>query len=609
MFKKIANFSRQHKFWTVIIILAVVVGGYISYKSFTGGLGPIQYVLAAAQKGTIVVSVSGSGQVSASNQIDLKAKAAGNITYVGVASGQNVKAGTLLVQLDSTDAQKNLRDAQASLDNAMLALDKAKRGALPTDLAAAQLSVDSAQQNLTYAQTTYNSAVAQADTDLTNLYTDSVSTLQDTYNKADNVVNNQINDLFVGGNTTLPRLSFEVGDFQAGADSAAERFDVSQDLNKFNQLVTGLGNDPASIENALDTAKGYLTSISDFLVRLGDAVDSATNLSQTTLNTYKSTVSSAKSSVSTLISTMTSQKQAIASQKTTNQNNLSSTQNKITSAQNSLASAQNSLAKLQAGTDPLDINSQQLNVQQQQNAVADARQKISDYSIVAPFDGTVASLTVIKGNPVISNEVVGSFITPQSIAEISLNEVDAAKVVAGDKVTLTFDAVPDLTIAGQVAQIDIIGTVSQGVVSYNVKIAFDTQDQRVKPGMTVSASIVTEVKQDVLLVPNSAIKISGNSNYVEMINDQPTLALAKANSNSPVTSPTLPSQQIVQVGLSNDTNTEITSGLNEGDMVIIRTINPSTATASTASQGSSLFGIGGGNRTTGGTAIPRGAGF
>ena len=91
-----------------------------------------------------------------------------------------------------------------------------------------------------------------------------------------------------------------------------------------------------------------------------------------------------------------------------------------------------------------------------------------------------------------------------------------AKVKVGQKVTLTFDAIEDLSITGEVAEIDTLGTVSQGVVNYAVKIVFDTQDERVKSGMSVSAAIITDVKQDVLLVPNAAVK-SNDEQYVEVL--------------------------------------------------------------------------------------------
>jgi HlyD family secretion protein len=112
-----------------------------------------------------------------------------------------------------------------------------------------------------------------------------------------------------------------------------------------------------------------------------------------------------------------------------------------------------------------------------------------------------------------------------------------------------------------------VGTVSQGVVTYTVKIGFDTQDDRVKTAMSVSAAIITDIKQDVLLVPNAAVKKSNNEQYVEILENN------------------IPRYQAVEVGLSNDTMTEITSGLKEGDKVITQTITGNTtSTAKTSSQ-------------------------
>lgn len=168
------------------------------------------------------------------------------------------------------------------------------------------------------------------------------------------------------------------------------------------------------------------------------------------------------------------------------------------------------------------------------------------------------------------------------MAEISLNEVDVAKVKVGQKVTLTFDAISDLTIAGDVSEIDTIGTVTQGVVYYNVEIVFNTQDSRVKPGMSVSSAIITDMKQDVLLVPNSAVK-SDNSGqqYVQMLQNN------------------VPVNQTVETGFSNDTMTEITSGLKEGDKVVTQTITASTATTATTQTTSQNRSTGGGIRIPG----------
>jgi len=100
------------------------------------------------------------------------------------------------------------------------------------------------------------------------------------------------------------------------------------------------------------------------------------------------------------------------------------------------------------------------------------------------------------------------------VVNVSLNEVDAAKVASGDPVTLTFDALPSLTIPGTVSYLDPLGTVSQGVVNYAVQIALNVQNDQIKTGMTASAVIVTQTHTGVLMVPTSAITKIGNRSMV-----------------------------------------------------------------------------------------------
>jgi HlyD family secretion protein len=204
----------------------------------------------------------------------------------------------------------------------------------------------------------------------------------------------------------------------------------------------------------------------------------------------------------------------------------------------------------------------------------DAKEKLADYSLRAPFDGTITGITIKKGDAVTSGTSIATLLTPQKIAEIALNEVDASKISLGQKATLSFDAVDGLSLTGKVSEIDALGTVSQGVVTYTVKITFDAEDARVKPGMSVSAAIITDVKQNVLMVPNSAVKLSGDARYVEV----PTVPVATdATANvSGIVFNEPPREQSIQMGISNDTSTEIISGLQEGDQIIVRTITPTT---------------------------------
>jgi HlyD family secretion protein len=253
-------------------------------------------------------------------------------------------------------------------------------------------------------------------------------------------------------------------------------------------------------------------------------------------------------------------------------------------------------ANTDSSTSVIDIQSSKLNVRQKENALEDAKNTLSDYYITAPFDGMIASVVAKVGDT--ASTTLGSIITDQKIALLSMNEVDVSKIKLGEKASITFDAIEDLSMTGQVVEIDAVGTVSQGVVSYSVKVAFDTSDERVKPGMSVSASIITNSKTDVLMIPASAVKVQGTTNYVQMF----TTPLSTVDmTTAGITSPTAPEQVTVEIGISDDTNTEIISGLAEGDQVVSRTITTKTKATT---QAPSL--IGGGNvRTTGGGGFGR----
>lgn len=257
---------------------------------------------------------------------------------------------------------------------------------------------------------------------------------------------------------------------------------------------------------------------------------------------------------------------------------------------NKYQTALSDLEKVKTGTDTsiTSLKSAELTVRQRENDLLDAKQKLSDYYVTAPFDGIVASVDAEIGQTASSGTSLATIVTDKKIATISLNEVDVAKIQLGQRATLSFDAVEGLTITGEVAEIDTIGTVSQGVVTYNVKIAFDTQDARIKPGMSASATIITDSKVDTLIVPSSAVKSNTDGTYYVLELQDKGEAQAGVQG---VTSSTKPKQVPVEVGISDDTNTEIISGLNVNDEIVSKTVTAST-TKTTTTKAPSLIGGG-----------------
>jgi HlyD family secretion protein len=619
-------FKRKILLAVVIVILAG--SGYYGYQKLNLKETTTRYTLGKTTKETLITSVSGSGQVSVSNQVDIKSQVSGDVLSVKVKNGQEVKLGDILAQLDAQEAQKSVRDAQANLASAKLTLEKLKK---PTDsysLLQAENSLTSARDSLEKLklsqQTEYQKAgetKTKAEDDMVKSYEDAFNAIANAFLDLPNIMT-KLNDILysyeisisergTGGSDNNSMLINAVSSsdrddlqiFQKSALNDYQTADSKYDASFEHYKNTSRYSDRADIESLLtemlETTKAvaqagksesnYLDSWVDYRSQQQETIFSKVTEYQTSLAAYIGKINTHLSNLLSIQRTLQDDREAITSAesdlKAMEQNNPLD----LAAAEASVKEKELSLADLKAGTDAYDLQSQELAVRQKQNALLDAQEKLADYTIRAPFDGVIASVDIKIGDSASASGAIATLITKQQIAEISLNEVDAANVKTGQKATMTFDAVSDLTMTGEVADIDTIGTVSQGVVSYTVKINFDTQNEQVKPGMSVSASIITDTKLDVLAVPNSAVKTQGETNYVEMFDNtitQNLTAAADSSASLEITSTTAPSKRTVVIGITNDTSTEIVSGLNEGDLVVTRTIASAVSSSSSSSSSS-----------------------
>jgi len=551
MFKQILKIVLKYKLIAVIIgILVISSSSYFGYRAFKNKSAETRYVLVAVEKGVITSSVSGSGQVSASNQVDVKAKTSGDIVYVGVKKGQEVKAGALLSQIDTSDAKKSVRDAEVNLETAKLSLEKLEN------------STQSGDDQL---KKTYDDGLNEAAETFTDLSSvlDSLNGILFGTAITDNLgATNKTNNIeYYADVVDSYDSSFSAVPSHLKTSYADAKIFYNQAFNEYKTVNRNSASD--SIETAIKDTYTLTKKVSDIIKTAADVIQFFKDKSiqenwsfneMDTVNEHLSDLSEDSATVNSHFSNLFSAVQSFT-------------------------------------TDQINLKSQKLTVEQKENALLDAQEELADCFIRAPFDGIIAEIDVDNGDTISTSAVIATLITKQRIAELSFNEVDVAKIKTGQKAILTFDAVSDLSISGEVTEVDIIGTVTQGVVTYRVKIGFDTQDERVKPGMSVSAEIITEAKQDVLLISNSAIKSSVNGDYVEILSG--ISSSTQALNSSGITSKTSPTQQAVEVGLSNDMMTEITSGLEEGDMVIIKTI---TSLASQTNQSQSSNGSSGAKR-------------
>ncbi len=573
MFKKIKSFIVQHKIISTIIILVVVFGGYFLLKGKNNT--PTSYVLAKVEKGNIIASISGTGQVSVSNQVEVKAKTSGDVTFVNVKVGQEVKNGALLAQINASDALKAVRDAQTSLETAKLELEEILAPADELTLLQSEDSLIQAQQSK-----------QDAEDSLVKSYEDGFNTVANAFLDLPNMMTG-LNDIILGNSfnnlqTNVDYYANSVKNYDEKAqqyrDDAYNDYQIARtayDKNFSDYKAASRFSEPTVIESLIN--ESYATTKD-----IAEAIKSVINLIQfykDKLTERSLTPQALATTHLTNLSTYTSKTNSYLTSLLSAKDNIQTYKDNIVSAERSIKEKELSLAKTKAGSDELAIRAKRIAVQQKQDALAAAQQDLYDCSSRAPFDGVVAKVSVKKSDTVSSGTAIATIITKQQLAEISLNEVEAAKVKVGQKVTLTFDAVENLTLTGAVAEVDTLGTVSQGVVTYTVQIVFDTQDNRVKPGMSVSAAIIIDSKQNVLMVSNSAIKSSVNGSYVLAPNEDVSADLIGKSAG--VVFKNTPKQIAVEVGLANDTETEITSGLNEGDVIVVRTVDSSSAQTTT----------------------------
>jgi len=588
MKSKILERVRKNKVGIGLLIFIILGGGYSVYKAVSKDGEAVSYLTAEVRKGVLITSVSGNGQVSAKNQIDVKPKVSGDITSVSVENGQEIKKGEIIATIDTTDAAKTVRDAQTALETAKLELEELLAPPEELDLLKAENNLTQAQENENKAEDNLISSYESAFTAIANSFLDFPNVISEV---REILYGAEISDsepvLSQSWNTAALKNSVSPSDFDERNDidklikNAEDNYAVARE--KYDKNFADYKN--SSRYSSQETIEALLAETLETSKAISDTIKSEVNVldywtdyrSQKDLRIYPQ-VTTYQSSLKSYTSTVNGDLSSIMSA----QDSIKNSKDSLLGSKRSIEELKLSLQKLTDGADSLTIRSQNISIQQKEDALIDAQQVLADHYLRAPFDGIITGLNVEKGESISANSAVATLLSQQKVAEITLNEIDAVDVKTGQKASLTFDAIDGLTIMGEVAEVDTLGTENQGVVTYNVKISFDTQDERVKPGMSVSASIITNQKQDVLTLPNSSIKYQGNRNYVEVLRDDGTIA-----------------DQNIQLGLSNDTMTEVTSGLQEGEKVVTQTIN-SSGSNSNSSGDTSTF------RAGVGSSVPSG---
>jgi HlyD family secretion protein len=186
----------------------------------------------------------------------------------------------------------------------------------------------------------------------------------------------------------------------------------------------------------------------------------------------------------------------------------------------------------QTGVSDAQINSANANVAQREATLAQARIDLARTRITSPVTGIVIKRAIEKGQTVAASlQAPELFVIAQNLQDMqvdaSIDESDVGRIKSGQKATFTVDAFPGQTFEGAVRQVRKAAQSVANVVTYVAVVGFSNVGDRLLPGMTANVRVITDVRENVLKVPNAALR-------VKLAGVEPAVAKPAAGTSSPV---------------------------------------------------------------------------
>lgn len=227
----------------------------------------------------------------------------------------------------------------------------------------------------------------------------------------------------------------------------------------------------------------------------------------------------------------------------------------IASANAALVQAQQQLNRLRNGPSDFDLQAAQINLGLAQLAVDQAQAALDRATLAAPFAGVIASSALVVGEfPPTSAPALLLVDDAALYVDLAVDETDVVKLSLGQPVELSFDALPDAAISGQVLRIGAQPTIVGQLVTYPVRVSLDPTDEPVRIGMSATATIVVDQVDEVLVVPNKFIRIDRTT-------QQAYVTIPAENGGY--------SEIPVQLGLRSELASQISAGLSAGQTLVL----------------------------------------
>jgi HlyD family secretion protein len=390
------------------------------------------------------------------------------------------------------------------------------------------------------------------------------------------------------------------------ADQVADDASVGRGAMTQQARQAALDADQAAIDQANASAQQTLAQSQASVSQAQQALNTANANLKNDAAKYDGNLVAAQTQLNTAQS-------SLASTQAKDAQSVQSAQAQVASAQGSLTVAQANYAKAAAPSAQADLDGAKAQIANAQGSVTLAQNNVDAAKLTAPSDGTVTGINGAVGQWITGGALSGSaaasasgassttsssFIDLTSLNGLQItaqvNEADVSNVKVGQPVSFTVDAFPGKTFTGKVAEIQPLGQTVSNVVSYSVVMDIDQTNVQLLPGMTASATIVTDQQQNALQVPVAALAYANShstpakASGAEQAGGSGVLYVLQ--NGQPASVP-------VQFGISNGKVVQVTSGISKGEQVVTgggaSVAAKSSSSASTSKTTSPLTGGGG----------------
>lgn len=576
---------------------------------------------ATVKRGPLVRTVTETGTIASALQVEVKSKVAGRITALLVDEGDRVRAGQLLARVDPTEVQRQLNQVAAELEAArarlrqseVVAAEQRENTRLAIGQAAARLAA--AQANLRQLESgsrpeeiaRAEAQVARAESEVAEARAALARTLE--LEEAHATAREDAEAALAAARAQLQRLEAgarpqeiaqaraNVAQAQAAAEEAARILERKQKLHAKGFLS----------RNELDVAQATFDRAAAALE------DARQHLALLEAGAHPEELAAAKARVRqaeiAARSAATQAEQAIASAKA-----------RVASAEAALQSARQDLALVRAGPRPEQIAAARAQVEEARLALEQARagrardaaaeaevaaaradvrriterleamrMQLADTNLTAPISGTVTARHIQPGELVASGvSGLSAGMPVVTIADLShllvrvrLNEVDVAQVRPGQQAEVRVDAYPGVVFPGRVRRISpSAGSERRGqtavaqdtqIVRFDVEVALDRPDPRLRTGMTARVDIILEKRESTLYVVREALSREENGWVAYVVEDPHRIRHLTGAERARLNSKEIPTRKVsVKAGIRDEMRIEVLSGLKEGDLLLIQ---------------------------------------